>query len=89
VYCNTHKFLLENNILNNSQFEFRAKHSTSHAHDALTDYLYEEIDTGKICILVSLDLSKAFDKVHRQILVYNMKYWYNMDSSWVEDFLNI
>jgi len=35
----------------------------------MTDYLYEEIDAGNVCVLVSLDLSKAFDKVNRDLLL--------------------
>ena len=80
-------FLTDNNILSNNQFGFRAKHSTSHAHVALTDYLYEEIDAGNVCLLVSLDLSKAFDKVNRKLLLHKMKLWYNIDTRWFESYL--
>ena len=62
-----HNFLIEHNILNDCQFGFRAKHSTCRAHVALTDYLYNEIENSKVCVVVSLDLSKAFDKVNRKL----------------------
>ena len=82
------KFLITNNILHNNQFGFRAKHSTSHAHVALTDHLYTELDTGNVCILVSLDLSKAFDKVNREILLHKMSKWYNIDVLWFKSYLS-
>jgi hypothetical protein len=52
------------NLLSKNQFGL---HSTAHAVVALTDFLYNEIDAGKICILVAIDLRKAFDKVDRNV----------------------
>jgi len=48
---------------------------------------YSEIDQGNICLLVSLDLSKAFHKVNHDILLHKMSSWYNMDVSWFKSYL--
>ncbi len=68
-------YIESNNILSSHQFGFRKKLSTSHALIALTDFLYNEIDKNNICILLSLDFQKAFDKVDRDILLYKMAYY--------------
>jgi len=35
----------------------------------LTDYIYENIENNKICIVLVLDLQKAFDSVSREIFI--------------------
>ena len=87
VYKQLIEFLNSNNVLSDRQFGFRAKHSTVHAQLALTDHFYREIDNNNICILVSLDLSKAFDKVNRELLLHKFA-WYNIGTHWFESYLN-
>jgi len=60
------------NILSPCQFGFRKMHSTSHALSTIMDYIYKEVDVGNICILLALDLKKAFDKVDRAVLLSKM-----------------
>jgi len=79
-------FTNENHIFNPNQFGFRAKHSTVHAQIALTDHLFAEIDKGNVCILISLDLRKAFDKVNRELILHKLG-WYNINTHWFESYL--
>jgi hypothetical protein len=69
------------------QFGFRPNHSTSHALLALTDYFYESIHNGHVCIVVSLDIKKCFDSIVRYILIEKLK-WYNVNSGLLKSYLN-
>lgn len=62
------KFLEKNNILSDQQFGFRKGRDTSTAITAFLDFLYKDIDAGKSCFGVFLDLSKAFDLVNHSLL---------------------
>ena len=66
-------FLNEHNILSDSQFGFRKKHSTSLALIHLMNMLSTSIDNGKPTIGVFLDLSKAFDTLDHNILVSKLE----------------
>jgi len=61
AYSQLSNFLHKNNLLYNGQFGFRPNHSTEHALLALTQHIYSELNEGKFCAVVTLDLSKAFD----------------------------
>jgi hypothetical protein len=41
---------------------------------ALTEFLYININKGNVCVLVSLDLAKAFDVIVREFLFEKMKW---------------
>jgi len=66
-------FLDNNHIISTQQFGFRKLHSTCHALTCITDFIYNELDNDNFCILISLDLRKAFDKVDRTLLLNKMK----------------
>jgi hypothetical protein len=76
-----------NQLLSNNQFGFRRSHSTSHEIIAITDFLYNEIDSGKICILVAIDLRKAFDKVDLSVLIHKLT-WYGVDTRLIKSLLS-
>lgn len=65
---------LENfKILSHSQFGFRRGMSTEDAVSALTSSVTEELDKGRKCLTVFLDLKKAFDTVSHPILVHKLE----------------
>ena len=55
-------------LLPSRQSAYRAQHSTETAIIAVRDEIISAIDSGKVCALVLLDLSSAFDTVDHGIL---------------------
>ena len=53
--------LNEQHILDDNQFGFRKNHSTLHPLLIVKNFIETELNQGKNIILLSLDLSKAFD----------------------------
>jgi hypothetical protein len=79
-------YLEENSLISKHQFGFRKKHSTNHAIIAITDFMYESFEKGNICIVVTLDLRKAFDKVDREVLLHKL-HWYGINSVLIDSLL--
>jgi hypothetical protein len=53
-------------------------HSTSHAIIAMSDFMYQEINKLKVCIIVSINGDKyTFDKVDRTVLLRKFS-WYTV-----------
>lgn len=80
-------YLSEHNILYQGQFGFRPFHSCETAMIALIDSVHNQINLGNICILVSLDLSKAFDVLVREFLLEKLR-WYGIDPKWFSAYLS-
>lgn len=57
---NTSKFF------NNCQFGFRASHGTEHVIMIITETALKVLNEKKICIIVTLDLRRAFPSVNRK-----------------------
>ena len=72
--------------LSDEQFGFRPHHSVDHALVTLTESIRSSIDNGNVSILVSLDLSKAFDSVNHTILLEKLCH-YGIDHPWFESYL--
>ena len=52
----------------NSKSGFRKSHSTDSCLQYLTDFIRDEIDVGKLCGMILIDLQRAFDTVDHSIL---------------------
>jgi Reverse transcriptase (RNA-dependent DNA polymerase)/Endonuclease-reverse transcriptase len=87
VYRQLNYFVQKHDLLSKLQFGFRSKHSATHAQIALTDTLIKAMDIGHISIILSLDLTKAFDKLPRTLLLKKLE-WYRINSPWIASFLN-
>ncbi len=68
-------FLKKHSILYKLQFGFREGHSTTHALLELLEELYSNLDKGNTCIGIFLDLTKAFDTIDHDILLYKLQHY--------------
>ena len=55
------------------QSGFRKSHSTDTCLLHLNDHIMKEVDGGKCCSMVMLDLQKAFDTVDHEILLIKLR----------------
>lgn len=67
------RYLDKFNILSSTQFGFRQGRSTEDAIIELTSYVTANLDQGKKCLSVFLDLKKAFDTVSIPLLVNKLE----------------
>lgn len=63
VYSQTIFYLEQNKLLLNQQFGFRKNHSTELAATLFLDNIRKEMELGKLCGAVFVDLRKAFDTI--------------------------
>ena len=73
VYKRTIKFLDKNELIYNSQYGFRAKHSCVDAVMELTTEILKSRENTLHTISVFLDLSKAFDTLDPKILIKKLE----------------
>jgi len=72
MYFRLYNYLQANYVLCQYQFGFRKKYSTSLALIDVIDKIYYNINEGKLCTGVYLDLQKAFDTVNPDILLHKL-----------------
>ena len=73
IYNRLAKFFKKYKIINNNQFGFREGHSTELAIAKFYEDTLTYLDNNEACCAILLDLSKAFDSVDRDILLYKLK----------------
>ena len=89
VYEQVDEYLDSRKLLYEFQSGFRTSHSTDTCLLYLSDHIKQEVDAGKYCGMVMLDLQKAFDTVNHSILVNKLKA-IGFDStsvSWMQSYL--
>ena len=67
IHTRVVSFLTKHNILSNTQFGFRRKHSTIHALLSFLEKAAHSIDNHSHMIGIFLDYSKAFDTINHDI----------------------
>ena len=73
VFDSIYSFLLENNLLSENQSGFRPGDSTINQLLAITTEIYNSFETLNETRAVFLDMSKAFDKVWHEALIFKMR----------------
>ena len=89
IFCDQLESFLQNEkVIDKMQFGFKSKHSTSHSVLTTIHYLEEARNKKQHSILISLDLSKAFDTVDINSLISKFHYYCqnNTAKSWISDF---
>ena len=75
IFNQLYMYLDHNNILSEQQYGFRANHSAELAAIKLVDYIVHEIDRKLPPVNIYIDLSKAFDTLNFDILLYKLHYY--------------
>ena len=75
IHDQLYDYFNSNNLLAAQQYGFRPQHSTEYAAVKLVDHTSSEMENQKIPTAVFIDLSKAFDTLSYDILLYKLKYY--------------
>ena len=73
IYSRVYSYLVKNKLIYEKQFGFRGNHSVNHAIISITEYIRSLLDKGEYVCGVFVDLEKAFDTVHHDILCDKIK----------------
>ena len=68
-------FFIKNNLLSEQQYGFRANHSTELAAIRLVDHINHEMDKNHTPCSIYIDLSKAFDTLDFEILLFKLRFY--------------
>ena len=79
-------YLEVTNYFSKYQFGFRKGHSTEHTVLAIADVALKALENKKICVLVTLDLKKAFNSVSRKLLLVKLVKA-GVDPTWFSNYL--
>ena len=75
IHDQMYEYFDQFNLLAEQQYGFRKQHSTEYAAIKLIDHVSKEMEAGKTPTSVYIDLSKAFDTLTFEVLLYKLKYY--------------
>ena len=84
------KYLEENNLISPSQHAYRKGHGTTTCLAELLNHVHKIVDEKKLCAIVSLDLSKAFDSINHDLLLNKLQKLNLSESAllWIKSYLS-
>ena len=83
IYNRLISFLNKYNILSDNQYGFRQGHSTTLAISHFYENLLDSQDNGRATCAILLDLSKAFDSVNHDILLFKLQRYGIRGQAWL------
>ena len=75
IHDQMYEYFNQFNLLAEQQYGFRKQHSTEYAAIKLIDHVSKEMEAGKTPTSVYIDLSKTFDTLTFEVLLYKLKYY--------------
>ena len=75
LYNQLYKYFNSNKLLAEQHYGFRTNHSTEFAAVKLVDTISKEMESGSTPTALYIDLSKAFDTLSFDILLYKLNYY--------------
>ena len=75
IHARLNDFITEHNILENSQYGFRKKHSTSLGITHLHETIIEGLEKKKVSVALFIDLKSAFDTINHFILIKKLDHY--------------
>ena len=84
------QFLVENNIIAQTQFGFHSNHLTTNAMSKFEGDILNGFEKNYFCLSLFIDLHKAFDCVSHSILLENLKHYGIRDNAlnWFKSYLH-
>ena len=73
IYNSLFEYFIENDLISPNQSGFKPGDSCTNQLISITHEIYQSFDDGFEVIGVFLDISKAFDKVWHNVLIYKLK----------------
>ena len=82
-------YLHHNSILDRSQHGFRSSHNVTTAITVALNFITHALDNNEFCIATFLDISKAFDSIDHNILLYKLSHYgvRGVALSWFRNYL--
>ena len=89
VFNQLYEYFKKYKLFFSSQYGFREGHSTEYASLELIDRIMKDLENKNMSIAIFLDLSKAFDTLDHNILLYKLKYYgvVNTELKWFSSYL--
>ena len=75
IYVRIYSYLEKYGMIYSKQFGFRGNHSVNHAIISFTEHIRSLLDKGEFVCGIFVDLEKAFDTVHHDILCEKLKFY--------------
>ena len=89
MHIQFYQHLLDNSLITNVQHGFRSRRSTTSGLIKFLDDILNSMENGKLCGVVSLDLSKVFDTVEQEVLLKKLGWFgvFDLDLQWFASYL--